>query len=317
MTDKPSHSRLHRTVSRTVNRVWNEPARRIKSAIRCKITVLRQYGPRACWARYRYLLLTRFISASNAASSPQFHSGGKLVSVLLPSRGRPHGLLHAVSSLIARCDNPGSIEILLRLDDDDTASQNAAECLKNTLGDIVTIRAIVGPRGDGYRALHEFVEELCAIAHGDFLLLFNDDMVVDTEKWDAKIARYRDRFCVLRLVSPMPLHISHLNPFPAVHRKVHEVIGHFSKSGFCDTWMQEISRRAGIERTCPVQVTHRQKYYEASTDVTAKEALGAMDVLYRQFYSPEQKKSRHIDLAKINAHIDRFGIKLQRIEDTS
>jgi len=268
-------------------------------------------GPRAWWARHRHRLRARPVPAGDAALSPQFEEKGKLVSVLLPSRGRSQGLLHAVSSLIARCDNPACVEILIRLDDDDSGSQDTAGWLQGVFGETAAIKVIAGPRRSGYDSLHEFVEEMCAVARGDFLFLFNDDLTMDTEGWDTEIARFRDEFCVLSWkISPNP-HAKNL--FPVVHRKVHQVIGHFSKCCICDTWMENISRRAGIERFCHVRGTHKQQYGLENPDTVSKEAMQALGIMINRFYSDELTSLRNADLAKVNAYLDRFGVKIQRI----
>lgn len=270
-------------------------------------------GPRAWWARHRHRLRARPVSGEgDTALSPQFEGKGKLVSVLLPSRGRPQGLLHAASSLIVRCDNPACIEILIRLDDDDSESQDTAGWLQSVFGETTAIKVITGPRRGGYDSLHEFVEEMCAVARGDFLFLFNDDLTMDTEGWDTEIARFRDEFCVLSwkiLPSPWAK-----NLFPVVHRKVHQVIGHFSKCGICDTWMENISRRAGIERFCPVCGTHKQQYELENPDTVSREAEQALGILIDRFHSDELTNLRNADLAKVNAYLDRFGVKIQRTE---
>jgi len=294
-----------------VNLMWNKPFRKVKIHIR-RFCPRWLFGPKACWARYRHLLLPHFQSAKGVDTSPQFEAGGKLVSVLLPSRGRPQGLFHAVSSLITRCNDPKSIEILLRLDDDDAESQKAVECMNRVFGDTVKIRCITGPRGGGYRDFHIFVEELCAVARGDFLLLFNDDTVMDTEGWDMKFAHFRNEFCVLRLDTSQNCHD---NPFPAVHRKIHQVIGHFSKHAYCDAWMERISRRARILRSCHVRVTHKQQY--ENPDATAEGALSEFASLSDQRNSIEYKNLLNADLAKVKSYLDRHGVQLQRIESAS
>jgi len=305
MADKSSP--LYRAVSDALKRVWNKPLRRLKKR-------MWRHGPMAWWARYRHLLLARSLRGNPANTSPQFMGGGKLVSVLLPSRGRPQGLLHAVSSLIVRCDDPACVEILIRMDDDDPDSQDMAGYLQSVFGESIAIDVITGPRRNGYHSLHEFVEEMCAVAHGDFLFLFNDDLTMDTGGWDTKIARFRDEFCVLNweiFPNPNPT----LNLFPVVHRKVHRLIGHFSKCGACDTWMQDISQRAGIERFCPIRGTHWREKNLENPDTTYQER--AIDSLGDHFYSKEMANHRNADLAKVKSYLDRHGVQLQRIESAS
>lgn len=315
MTNK---SPFYRAVSDMLKRVWNKPVRQIKQRT---IYPLWRYGPRAWWARYRYLLLARLSQRDAAAGqSPQFQCGGKLASVLLPSRGRPVGLFNAVSSLIARCDNPESMEILIRLDDDDHESQKAVESMDSVFGDTVAIRTIIGPRGTGYTDLHKFVEQLCAVARGDFLVLFNDDTLMDTNSWDAELSRFRNELCVLRLHCPIPRECSHLTGFPAVHRKLHQIIGHFSLSCWNDAYIQHISRGAGIERRCRVRVTHKQKM-----DTTLKERDEALALQHghgpnsseRRKLREEKQKLPNADLAKVKSYLDRHGVQLQRIESAS
>lgn len=177
------------------------------------------------------------------------------------------------------------------------------------------IEVMTGPRRDGYDSLHEFVEEMCAVARGDFLLLFNDDLTMDTQGWDTEIARFRDEFCVLHWqISPNRMG---KNLFPVVHRKVHQIIGHFSKCGFCDTWVEDIARRAGIERFCPIRGTHRQREILENPDTTCREKMKKFSALERLFHSDELKSLRNADLAKVNAYLDRCGVKIRRIEDTA
>jgi len=310
-------SYIYRAVSNALKRVWNKPVRYIKQRT---IYPLWRYGPRAWWARYRHLLPARLLRSAPAGMSPQFRSGGKLASVLLPSRGRPAGLFNAVSSIIARCDRPESVEILIRLDDDDHESQKAVKNMKGIFGDMTAIRTIIGPRGAGYTDLHKFVEELCAVARGDFLVLFNDDTLMDTNGWDAELGRFRNELCVLRLHCPIPRECSHLTGFPAVHRKVHQIIGHFSLSCWNDAWIQHISRGAGIERRCRVRVTHNQKM-----DATLKERDEALALQQshrenssaRRKLREEKQRLPNADLAKVKSYLDRHGVQLQRIESAS
>jgi len=297
-------------LSRMAGTMWREPTRAIRKKIRHGF----QYRLKPVWARYRYLLLSRVSAVESVASSPRFHAGEKLVSVLLPSRTRPQGLFHAVSSLVARCDDPAHIEILIRLDDDDSESKIAVEYMQKVFGETVAIQSLIGPRREGYGALNEFLEELCAVACGDFLFLFNDDAVMDTNGWDVTVGCFRDEFCVLRFRNPKPHKYAHLTAFPLIHRKVYEVIGHFSKNAFCDAWMQEISRGAGIECFCSsVSITHKQRCGELA-DATALEGLKPMQKAHVQFLSEEQKVQRAADLAKVNAYLNCYGVKLKRIE---
>lgn len=99
-----------------------------------------------------------------------------LISLLMPTRGRPELARRFLQSVRETSSNPARVEIILYVDEDDSASHGIADAA-------LTVQVIIGPRqsmGDNNRACFER-------AHGDIIVLVNDDVVIRTPGWDARI----------------------------------------------------------------------------------------------------------------------------------
>jgi len=95
-----------------------------------------------------------------------------LLSVVLPSRGRPESLHRAVRSLVR--GNP--VEVLVGLDEDDRTLQEARDLIEGLPG----VRVIVGERPPCQAVLYN---KLAKAAANDCIVLFCDDYTVDQENW--------------------------------------------------------------------------------------------------------------------------------------
>ena len=92
-----------------------------------------------------------------------------ICSILIPSRGRPERLKKTIRS-VRDTDPDGNSEILVRFDDDDTASL-AIKAELEASGVIV----LVGPRRCGYPSIGEFYAELAQNAAAPWIWIMNDD----------------------------------------------------------------------------------------------------------------------------------------------
>lgn len=108
------------------------------------------------------------------------------ISLLLPTRGRPtwvERLFNSISKTVSRAE---TIEVIVYMDEDDTASHNL------TSNDF-NITTIIGPG----KTMGGYNSACLDKARGDIIILANDDMVMRTPNWDTKIiqmdAQYVDK----------------------------------------------------------------------------------------------------------------------------
>jgi len=117
-----------------------------------------------------------------------------LVSIMLPSRGKPGMLMRCVESIYSSASQPllsNMWDLIVWLDDDDTESLNLKPRLM-----LMGVRVFVGPKL-GYDLLDRGYYTLCAYhSHAPWVWILNDDMVLSGD-WLTKLleANRENTFC--------------------------------------------------------------------------------------------------------------------------
>jgi hypothetical protein len=209
------------------------------------------------------------------------------ITVIAPTRGRWDMLQSSVDSLFSKAANPDNIEVLIRRDEDDP-------CLPCFHAHGKRVKVISGPR-HGYRQLQKYYNELAEMATGDWIFLWSDDGVMETEGWDEKIHQHGGGFRILKpemVNSPTP----ELNLFPVVSRKLYDLLGHISLQTHGDSWLQAIGRVNGIEEPVDIKVKHLREEIE---DLTKKTSLETYRESSPEFFSPEFQELLYQDVMKV------------------
>lgn len=200
-----------------------------------------------------------------------------MISVLLPSRGRPELLKQSIASL-----GDGNFEVLVWLDDDDI--------------DYPFIHKVTYFRKKriGYLRFHEMINFLSKKASGDWLMLWNDDATMLTPWVDAILFEDHTEPVVLNFFDPT---ISINNLFPIISRPMYEAMGHYSLSAHCDSWVQDIANRIGIHK----QVWGIRAYHKRDqiNDQTKLESQTAYRETSPKHSSPELVGLLEEDIKKI------------------
>lgn len=211
---------------------------------------------------------------------PEAKAEAGVISVLLPSRGRPDLLADSIASLLTRAA-PNRVEVRVALDGDDPTWQEAVA----QVGHYDAVSIFVGER-HGYEQLHRYYNDLAEFARGSWLLLWNDDAIMETNRWDELVESHDHRWSLALNFTGRPQEGA-MNLFPCVSRAWYETLGHISLSPHCDTWIQDASRAAGCEVMEPrIAVHHRRDEID---DATKRESLGSYATTSPAFYSPEMQ----------------------------
>jgi hypothetical protein len=99
-----------------------------------------------------------------------------LISLLMPTRGRPVLARRFLQSVLETAASPENIEIIIYVDDDDPASHDIA-----TVG--LTTTTIIGPQ----RSMGTLNSACFAKARGSIIILVNDDVIMRSAGWDERI----------------------------------------------------------------------------------------------------------------------------------
>ena len=216
------------------------------------------------------------------------------VSVILPTRGRCAALRRSIESLRKTATDASSFEVLLALDDDDRETLDQLE--RNP---IPASRLLVGRRV-GYVNLHHYVNALCSQATGDWLFLWNDDVLMETENWDGIIASYTGRFLLLNPDSNHNNQAIGNCPFPLLPRRWFELLGHVAMNNHFDTWAELVAKQLGIMTDIPVCVLHdRFDLTGGNDDQTARERVFTTST----FFGPEVQAMIREDAVRLREQI--------------
>lgn len=213
-----------------------------------------------------------------------------MISVLLPSRGRPAALTESVASLLGLADRPDDIEVLVAVDPDDPDTSEVGLPRQATLW--------TAPERYGYPRLHEYVNRLAERASGGWLMLWNDDARILTEGWDTVVKAASDT-----VLWPHSNDVPTCNTFPIWPRTWTDHLGHVSLSPHCDSWIQYLGQALDRHERVDVEILHdRADLTGGHDDQTRAESLAG----YRtaDYGSPAMEAARAADVTALRHLLD-------------
>ena len=246
---------------------------------------------------------------SSARVPPYFHRGpGPLISVMIPSRGRPGHLLAAIDSCVSLAQYPQSIEFVIKTDDDDTETLAVITKARDT-NPHVAIKIVTSPKGNGFQDIHNWYNRLMLPqASGDWLLLFNDDARLKTQNWDAILnATWLGNFwhgspsdvCCLALKTNGK---KDSNEFIMVRRRACEIMGHVFGSPYGDSWL--VRTFEFIESFIRVDLIEVEHLREDLKDSTRDATNESFYVGINSLVSVPGILGRMADVSRLIAHIE-------------
>ena len=189
---------------------------------------------------------------------------GPLLTILLPSRHRFEMLSHTIDTFIDKAKDPKNIEIILKIDQDDTETIKRLPELRND----ALIKTIISPRLNGYASLHDYSNQMVKIATGDWVLFTNDDSTMETESWDSileNISPSEDfegsknvacvRFNCLWRNKDQITSIGK-NEFPAIRRSVCQSLGYFALQTHVDSFIHLIYDQLNANIFTELSINH-------------------------------------------------------------
>jgi glycosyltransferase involved in cell wall biosynthesis len=139
-----------------------------------------------------------------------------LISLLMPTRGRPALVRRFLASVVQHTHDLDGIELVLYVDEDDPESHDVGD-------DRVPVRRIIGP----VATMGEYNAACLEQASGSIIVLANDDVVIQSPGWDERIrAVDRDYPDGIYLAYPNDLlKRRRVATFPVLSRRACEVLG--------------------------------------------------------------------------------------------
>ena len=154
-------------------------------------------------------------------------------SVILNTRKRPMYLDSAIASVIETADNPDLVDFWVRYDNDDELT---AQYVKTDPYNIRKVKFLSGSRPNN---LHKELNLLAAASSGQYILVFNDDCLMQTNGWDTHACAFldnsfQDGICYGQTsdTSADKPQDAEYSSFPIISRKAFNALGYLMKEEF-------------------------------------------------------------------------------------
>lgn len=163
---------------------------------------------------------------------------------MIPTRNRVSLLKECLDSLNTKTSDPSLVELLVKVDDDDS------ETLKfiNTYSSTLPLRIVTSPRKNGYGSLHEHYDSLAKISESEFLMVFNDDIEMMTQGWEQRFIPYSGMNFILAVHNERVLNgarspiFENYNGNPSIPHDLYKSLGTLSHHPMLDDWWVLVTR---------------------------------------------------------------------------
>lgn len=233
------------------------------------------------------------------------------ISILLPTRGRSDALMSSIQSLYDLADDTSTIELLFGMDNDDVVGME--NMLHNVIPWIekhnVQHKIVIFERY-GYNNLHKYVNGLAEHSQGSWLFFWNDDAVMNTQGWDARIREKTGEFKLLSV------HTHNEHPysiFPILPRAWFEILGHISQHSSNDAYVSQLAYYLDIFERIEVYCDHnRFDVTGINNDATyqQREIMEGDPDRPGDLNHPDEVKLRTSDAAKLATWMQDQGLDL-------
>jgi len=233
------------------------------------------------------------------------------ISILLPTRGRAEALMSSIQSLCNLAEDFSSIEVLFGVDNDDVVG------MENMLANVCPWieqnkinHKIVVFEPQGYNNLHKYVNGLAEHSQGSWLFFWNDDAVMKTPGWDARI---RERTGEFKLLSVYTHNDHPYSIFPILPRQWFEILGHISQHSSNDAYVSQMAYYLDIFERIDVHCDHnRFDITGANNDATYQQRriMEGDPSQPGDLNHPDMVKLRTNDVAKLATWMQDQGLDL-------
>ena len=238
------------------------------------------------------------------------------IAILLATRGRQEPLMRSLQSLVDLADNAKRIQFMLAFDRDDAVGIDYFVSTVQPWMDQQGLRyhaEVFEPMG--YINLHKYNNAMAAKTASDWLVIWNDDAVMETQGWDTVIASYTGQFQLLAFHT----HRDHpYSIFPIVPRSWFDLLGYISPHPTQDGWVSQQAYMLDIWQRIPVNVLHdRYDLTGNNADETFRNRpmLEGKPTDPRDFHSQQMIELRHQDCGKLAAYMVSQGISIEFFEN--
>ena len=233
----------------------------------------------------------------------------KAISILMATRGRPELAFNSLKSLIDNANDVNEIEFCIAIDNDDLKSMDyftktVVPWFQQKEYDIL----IMSFDRLGYAKLHEYMQTLALNSKGAWLIIWNDDAVMDTKNWDQEICSYTGQF---KLLAFKDNHNQHpYSIFPILPREWLVLFGTLSPQQANDAWVSQVAYVVDCFQRIETVVTHDRHDLTGNNNDTTyaeREFLEGDATNPEDAFHPDMIKLKDLYCQKVSWYLKRTG----------
>jgi hypothetical protein len=169
--------------------------------------------------------------------------------------------------------------------------------------------AVMGFDRLGYTALNRYYNTLAESADAEWIFVWNDDAIMNTQDWDTVVDSYTGQFRLLKVHT----HNDHpYSIFPIVPAAWVETLGYISLHQMIDAEVSQIAYMLDLMEIIEVDVTHDQSDLTGEEDDTSKNKMrfegNPLDP--RDFHNQPRIQRRIDDTDKLAEHMLSIGMSI-------
>ena len=230
------------------------------------------------------------------------------IAVLLPTRSRTDALTASVTSIINLANKVSNLQLMFGFDDDDETGLNHFRTVIQPFLDKhdVTYEAHLF-KSMGYAGLNRYYNHLAKSTSADWLFVWNDDAVMETQGWDSVIEQYTGKFKLLKVHT----HNDHpYSIFPIMPRAWYDLMNHLSRHQMIDAELSQLAFLLDIMQVIPVDVVHNQVELtkDATDPLKPKIRFEGNPANPHDFHNPQTSARRYQDCDVIAEYMRSIGL---------
>jgi hypothetical protein len=233
------------------------------------------------------------------------------IAILLPTRSRTTALTDSVTSIVSRAHDRSRIQLLFGFDNDDAVGLNHFEnVIQPFLDDHNVNYEAQAFDSMGYAGLNLYYNHLSKSASADWLFVWNDDAVMNTQGWDQVIESYTGQFKLLKV------HTHNEHPysiFPIVPQEWYNLFGHLSRHQMIDAELSQMAFVLDLMQVIDVDVTHNQVELtkDSADPLKPKIRFEGNPANSYDFHNMTVQQQRYRDCDQIADHMKKIGLSTE------
>jgi hypothetical protein len=238
------------------------------------------------------------------------------IAMLLATRGRTESLGRSIHSLVELADDISRVQIMFAFDnDDDIGFKYFVDELQPWMDQRDISYTAMKFERMGYVNLHKYNNAMAKQTDSNWLVIWNDDAVMQSQGWDTTIMSYEGQF---KLLSFKTHNMHPYSIFPIVPRTWYDLLGYISPHPTQDGWVSQQAYMLDIYQRITVDVLHDRFDLTGNNDddiFANRPMLEGNPSHPMDFHSKEMIDLRHLDCAKLATYMRRQGLSTTYFEN--